>query len=237
MRAAVRRRAMLARSCALAARCAQRCGRRGRARRRESAGGERAAQSARACAAAPSAAPSGPPLRLTAAGGRATAPKRRARSPAGEGDPLVSNGLGSPLCSGSVAARTRRSEQAQLRNLGLRGGAAPDRRLRRRRAHRHRACTDSARAACSATVQDLLVTPVWMALVWAVHGLIVMLEWCFTIDLLDSSALAASARGCARRRRPSPSPGWRSCSRSRRCSRSTRPRPSPRRRDARLRRC
>ena len=32
------------------------------------------------------------------------------------------------------------------------------------------------------------MTPLWMALVWAVHALVVMLEWCFTIDLLDSSA-------------------------------------------------
>ena len=35
------------------------------------------------------------------------------------------------------------------------------------------------------TVQDLFVTPLWTALVWAVHALVVMLEWCFTIDLLD----------------------------------------------------
>jgi len=35
-------------------------------------------------------------------------------------------------------------------------------------------------------VQDLLVTPVWMALLWAVHAMVVMLEWGFAIDLLDS---------------------------------------------------
>jgi hypothetical protein len=37
-------------------------------------------------------------------------------------------------------------------------------------------------------VQDLFVTPLWMALVWAVHALVVMLEWCYTIDLLDSAS-------------------------------------------------
>jgi hypothetical protein len=46
------------------------------------------------------------------------------------------------------------------------------------------------------TVQDLFVTPVWMALVWAVHALVVMLEWCFTIDLLDSGSIGSGlARG------------------------------------------
>ena len=42
------------------------------------------------------------------------------------------------------------------------------------------------------------MTPLWMALVWVVHALVVMLEWCFTIDLLDSSPRAASAGACAR---------------------------------------
>jgi hypothetical protein len=37
-------------------------------------------------------------------------------------------------------------------------------------------------------VQDLFVTPLWMALVWAVHALVVMLEWCFTLQLLDSAS-------------------------------------------------
>ena len=35
-------------------------------------------------------------------------------------------------------------------------------------------------------LQDLLVTPLWMALVWVVHAVCVMLEWCFTLNLLDS---------------------------------------------------
>ena len=39
------------------------------------------------------------------------------------------------------------------------------------------------------------MTPLWMALVWAVHALLVMLEWCFTIDLLDSSAAGGLGSG------------------------------------------
>ena len=33
-------------------------------------------------------------------------------------------------------------------------------------------------------VQDLLITPIWTALVWLVHAVVVALEWCYTIDLL-----------------------------------------------------
>ena len=38
-------------------------------------------------------------------------------------------------------------------------------------------------------VQDLFVTPLWLALVWATHALVVMLEWSFTIDLLPGSSV------------------------------------------------
>ncbi len=44
-------------------------------------------------------------------------------------------------------------------------------------------------------VQDLMVTPVWMALVWAAHAMVVMLEWGFTIDLLDSPAAQELGNG------------------------------------------
>ncbi len=44
-------------------------------------------------------------------------------------------------------------------------------------------------------VQDLLITPIWMALVWAAHAMVVMLEWGFTIDLLDSPAARGLGEG------------------------------------------
>jgi len=47
-------------------------------------------------------------------------------------------------------------------------------------------------------VQDLVVTPVWMALVWAVHALVVMLEWCFTVDLLASASAGGLGSGLRR---------------------------------------
>ncbi len=35
----------------------------------------------------------------------------------------------------------------------------------------------------------------WTLLVAVVHGVIVMLEWCYTIDLLDSSVMGGITRG------------------------------------------
>ena len=34
-------------------------------------------------------------------------------------------------------------------------------------------------------VQDLFVTPVWTAMVWLIHVVLIALEWCYSIDLLD----------------------------------------------------
>jgi hypothetical protein len=42
--------------------------------------------------------------------------------------------------------------------------------------------------------QEWVLSPVWMALVWIVHALIVALEWCYTLDLLHSAAMANVAR-------------------------------------------
>jgi hypothetical protein len=50
-------------------------------------------------------------------------------------------------------------------------------------------------------VQDLLVTPVWTAIVWLVHVVLVALEWCYALDLLAPATLArvSSSLGVAQR--------------------------------------
>jgi hypothetical protein len=49
-------------------------------------------------------------------------------------------------------------------------------------------------------VQDLFVTPVWTAVVWLIHVVLIALEWCYSIDLLAPTTLAraGSALGEAR---------------------------------------
>ncbi len=50
-------------------------------------------------------------------------------------------------------------------------------------------------------VQDLLVTPVWTAVVWLVHVVLIALEWCYAIDLLGPQTLTrvSSSLGAAQR--------------------------------------
>ena len=50
-------------------------------------------------------------------------------------------------------------------------------------------------------VQDLFVTPVWTAVVWLIHVVLIALEWCYSIDLLAPATLAraSSALGGAKR--------------------------------------
>jgi hypothetical protein len=38
-------------------------------------------------------------------------------------------------------------------------------------------------------LQDLVLTPLWTALVWLVHALLIALEWCYALDLLGGGAL------------------------------------------------
>jgi hypothetical protein len=49
-------------------------------------------------------------------------------------------------------------------------------------------------------VQGLMIEPIWMALVWVVHAMVVMLEWGFTVDLLGTSSARGLGNGLARMR-------------------------------------
>ena len=69
-------------------------------------------------------------------------------------------------------------------------------------------------------LQDLLVTPIWMALVWVVHALCVMLEWCFTLNLLDSPLSGGVGRGLRQMQRALTDLGFPRCWRWRVCSSS-----------------
>jgi hypothetical protein len=112
--------------------------------------------------------------------------------PRAEADPLVSNGLGSPLCKGvfgvgELPATGRRNCETS----GFVAAAAPtgnygiDVHIN----------TGVIGLNLDTITQDIIVTPAWMAVVWAVHALVVMLEWSFTIDLLDSSAAGEIGSG------------------------------------------
>jgi hypothetical protein len=109
--------------------------------------------------------------------------------PQTEADPLVSNGLGSPLCEQRPeGAQLSQASRRDCETSGFVAAAAPTGNFGVD-VHIDTGLVPFGSGGLLSAVQDLFVTPLWMALVWAVHALVVMLEWCFTIDLLDSSSV------------------------------------------------
>jgi hypothetical protein len=141
------------------------------------------------------AAPSSPPLSTGEPGGANAAGGEEAAggTPQSEADPLVSNGLGSPSCRGALASELSAADQRDCETSGFAAAPAPtaDYGID---VHIDNSVLNPSSWG-STIVQDLFVTPLWMGLVWAVHALVVMLEWSFTIDLLDSAAAAGVGSG------------------------------------------
>jgi len=158
--------------------------------------GRRPAESVVERTGAPSRAPGGPPL--VEASGAMPGPDAAEGTPGlppGEVDPLVRNGLRSPLCSnalgpGEVSATGRRDCETS----GFLAAPAPtgDYGID---VHIDTGVLGLSSGGLLSVVQDLIVTPIWMALVWAVHALVVMLEWAFSIDLLDTAAAGGLGKG------------------------------------------
>ncbi len=150
------------------------------------------ADSARAAPAARRA-PSEPPLGSGAAD--ATAAREEGDGVAvasSAGDPLVSNGLSSPMCRAGADAGLSRVSQGNCSTSGFEAAPFPTGNYAFD-VHIDTGVTKLTNDA-DATVQNLLQLA-WTVLVAAVHGLIVMIEWCYTIDLIDSSAMSGVARG------------------------------------------
>ncbi len=142
-------------------------------------------------------APAGPPLvsHVAASNPPAETQKEEPESfaqPAVEADPLVSNGLGSPLCghpsgAGGLSAQALRN----CRTSGFLAAPAPTSNYAFDVNVEHGAINLDPMA----LLQDYILEPVWIALVWVVHALLVMLEWCYSIDLLDGSTMGEVGRG------------------------------------------
>ncbi len=111
-----------------------------------------------------------------------------------ETDPLVSNGLGSPTCRGALTGELSATNRRNCETSGFVAAPAPtaDYGID---VHIDTGVLGISAGGALSLVQDLIVTPLWMALVWAVHALVVMLEWCFTINLLDGAAATGLGTG------------------------------------------
>ncbi len=139
-------------------------------------------------------APSNPPLASGAAEAGAGAEEAASASAmSSAGDPLISNGLGSPLCRpGAGEAGLSQASESNCRSSGFEAAPAPTGNYAFD-VHINTGVTKVSNDA-AAWVQNLLQLG-WTVLVACVHGMVVMLEWCYTIDLLDSSAMSGVARG------------------------------------------
>ena len=137
-------------------------------------------------------APSSSPL-TTGAGATDGGEEQASGAQQAAADPLVSNGLGSPTCRGVLAGELSHASRRNCETSGFVASPAPtgDYGID---VHIDTGLTGLGSGGLLSIVQDVIVTPLWMALVWAVHALIVMLEWCFTIDLLER-AMAGLGRG------------------------------------------
>jgi hypothetical protein len=141
-------------------------------------------------------APGGQPLTTESGGasGAAGGEEGAGVTVQGEADPLTGNGLGSPLCKGEMGGGLSEASRRDCETSGFVAAPAPtsDYGID---VHIDTGVLGLSSGGLLSTVQDLFVTPLWMALVWAVHALVVMLEWCFAIDLLDSPAASGVGSG------------------------------------------
>jgi hypothetical protein len=120
---------------------------------------------------------------------------------AADGSPLAGNGFGSPSCSSAVL--TSQLSDAQRTNCAVSGVDVAPVPLSNYAVDVNipSGLDASVTEDLDTVVQDLLVTPVWTALVWLIHVVLVALEWCYAIDLLAPSTLArvSSSLGVAQR--------------------------------------
>jgi hypothetical protein len=130
-------------------------------------------------------APSKPPL---GTGGTVLAPEDEGSSAVSEsgGDPLVDNGLGSPLCREGAAAELSSTGARACRISHFDAAQAPTGNYGFD-VHINRGVTDVANDVDAEVLNGVQWS--WTLLVAVVHGVIVMLEWCYSLDLLNSSKI------------------------------------------------
>jgi hypothetical protein len=139
-------------------------------------------------------APSKPPLSTGGTGGASLTPEEEASSSVSTsgGDPLVENGLSSPLCREGAEAELSPPALRDCRISHFEAAQAPtgdygfD-------VHINTGVTEVAN-----DLDVYILNPVqwsWTLLVAVLHVMIVVLEWCYTIDLFETSAIGGLVRG------------------------------------------
>ena len=116
-------------------------------------------------------------------------------------NPLAANGFASPACTSPVLGAGCQPPNAPTAPCP----ASMSRRFRSRTTRwtstSPRASTRAPATTSSRSSRICLVTPVWTAVVWLVHVVLIALEWCYAIDLLGPQTLTrvSSSLGAAQR--------------------------------------
>jgi hypothetical protein len=138
---------------------------------------------------APRTAPSGPPLSTSGVQG---AGEETAGVPSAEGDQLVENGLSSPLCAASSVAGLSSAAQSNCETSDFVGAPAPTNNYDLD-VNIDTGALGLSSGGLLSVIQDVFIAPMWEALVWVVHALVVMLQWCYTLELLGGSTMSRVA--------------------------------------------
>jgi hypothetical protein len=136
-------------------------------------------------------APSGPPL----GGARTLAAEEDEQSsgvPSAAGDQLVENGFSSPLCKGKLAGGLSAATRVDCRVSGFAAAAAPTNDYAID-VHIDTGPVGLGKGGLLSVIQDVFVAPVWGAIGWTVHALLVLLEWCYALELLGGGTSGAAA--------------------------------------------
>jgi hypothetical protein len=106
-------------------------------------------------------------------------------------NPLAANGFSSPTCTTpSLYAQISPTERTNCEVSGVAVAGAPlsnygfDTNIE---GGLEASVTDD----LDSVIEQVVLSPIWIALVWLVHVAVVALEWCYSIDLLAPSTLAA----------------------------------------------
>jgi hypothetical protein len=110
--------------------------------------------------------------------------------------PLVANGLGSPSCTAGQQAGLSSAARANCAASGLVAAPAPIDNYQFD-IHIDLPLVGGLKNDLATLVQDFILTPVWMALVWVTDVLVVALEWCYSINLLGTGTLGPVTSGLA----------------------------------------
>jgi hypothetical protein len=113
--------------------------------------------------------------------------------PSVEGDELVENGLSSPLCGGAAGGVLSRVARSNCQTSGFVGAPAPTNNYALD-VHIDVGALGLSMGGVLSVIQDVFIAPVWSAIVWGAHALVVMLEWCYTLELLGGSTMSGVGR-------------------------------------------